>query len=1035
MLTKLALKRPVSICILLAALIIFGGSAIFSTPLELIPDIDIPMLIVLTTYGGAAPQDVEEQVSQKIEDAASTLEGLKNIQSRSLENISLVILEMEYGTDMQQAHVDLSNNLEMYSRELPDDASTPTIIEMNMNSMPVMVFSATTTGDVDLKYYVEEEIVPELEKLTGVANIDVYGGQEDYISVQLVEEKMKQYRLNMSTVISLVENADFSLPAGSVERGDYDLTLRGGVSYKTADDLKNLPLTLSTGEIIHLSDIANVFQTQKKLDTLSRYNGEQNVTISVTKRQSASTMSVTGALRKAADRINSQNMGVELSVISDQSDTIKSSLSSVAETMIYAVLLSMIVLFIFFGDWRASLIVGSSIPISLLVTLIAMSFMGFSFNVLSLGGLVIGVGMMVDNSIVVIESCFRLKTKNADYKQAALEGAGVVASSILASTITTVVVFLPMAMIQGMSGQLFSQLCFTIVFSLIASLISALTVAPLVFSWLQPIEKEVGLVQKVMDKLATVYSRFLPYTFRHKFIVVLLAVAMLAGSVALVPAIGMELMPEGDEGTIAIDVTTRPGLKVEKLNEKLIPLEEMVRAESDLDRYSLSSGSSMAAMSGGASASATITAYLKDDRVRTTSEIIDEWRERTKNIVDCDISISSSSQTASMGSSSDIEINLQATGRDELDEAALMVEAFLRKNPYLSHVTSSVSTGDPQAEVIIDSVKASANGLVPAQVMGTLYTIMQGNDAATFHTGGRDYDVIVEYPPERFQTVNDLSSLTVTNAAGLEVPLLDIASIEYSNSPQSITRKNDRYLVTVTGQIASNAPRTIVTDVNAQVAALEFPAGVELTQSANMESQIEELTSLLMATLTGILLVFMVMAIQFESPIFSLIVMFCIPFALIGSFLSLFVAGCKISMPSMMGFLMLGGIVVNNGILFIDTANTMRREQSLSAEDALLTAGMLRMRPIFMTTMTTILSMVPLVVVQGGNAEMMKGMAWVIIGGLITSTILTLLLLPTFFLLVNRGDPEERAARRAEKLAARRLKREEAAAKKNQGRR
>lgn len=274
--------------------------------------------------------------------------------------------------------------------------------------------------------------------------------------------------------------------------------------------------------------------------------------------------------------------------------------------------------------------------------------------------------------------------------------------------------------------------------------------------------------------------------------------------------------------------------------------------------------------------------------MRTTSEIIDEWRERTKNIVDCDISISSSSQTASMGSSSDIEINLQATGRDELDEAALMVEAFLRKNPYLSHVTSSVSTGDPQAEVIIDPVKASANGLVPAQVMGTLYTIMQGNDAATFHTGGRDYDVIVEYPPERFQTVNDLSSLTVTNAAGLEVPLLDIASIEYSNSPQSITRKNDRYLVTVTGQIASNAPRTIVTDVNAQVAALEFPAGVELTQSANMESQIEELTSLLMATLTGILLVFMVMAIQFESPIFSLIVMFCIPFALIGSFLSLF---------------------------------------------------------------------------------------------------------------------------------------------------
>lgn len=374
-------------------------------------------------------------------------------------------------------------------------------------------------------------------------------------------------------------------------------------------------------------------------------------------------------------------------------------------------------------------------------------------------------------------------------------------------------------------------------------------------------------------------------------------------------------------------------------------------------------------------------------------------------------------------------------GRDELDEAALMVEAFLRKNPYLSHVTSSVSTGDPQAEVIIDPVKASANGLVPAQVMGTLYTIMQGNDAATFHTGGRDYDVIVEYPPERFQTVNDLSSLTVTNAAGLEVPLLDIASIEYSNSPQSITRKNDRYLVTVTGQIASNAPRTIVTDVNAQVAALEFPAGVELTQSANMESQIEELTSLLMATLTGILLVFMVMAIQFESPIFSLIVMFCIPFALIGSFLSLFVAGCKISMPSMMGF-RCWAVSSSTTASSLSTPPTPCAGAEPLGRGCPADRGNAAYAPDFHDNHDHHpLDGAPLVVVQGGNAEMMKGMAWVIIGGLITSTILTLLLLPTFFLLVNRGDPEERAARRAEKLAARRLKREEAAAKKNQGRR
>ncbi|PWM21359.1 MAG: AcrB/AcrD/AcrF family protein, partial [Oscillospiraceae bacterium] len=985
-----------------------------------------------TTYPGAAPEDVEDQVSQTIESAASTLEGLKNIQSTSLENISLVMLEMEYGTDMQQAHTDLSNNLEMYSRQLPDDVDSPTIIEINTNMMQTMTFSATAVGDVDLKYYVEEEIVPEFEKLTGVASVEVFGGQEDYISVQLIEEKMKQYHLNMSTVISMVQNADFSMPAGSVERGELDLTLRGGVSYKTADDLKDLPLTLGSGEIIHLSDIANVFQTQRDRETLSRYNGHETVTISVTKRQSASTISVTDALKEEAQRLNADNMGVQLEIVYDASEDIWSSITAVLQTMLYSVLFAMIVLFIFFGDWRASLIVGSSIPISIFMTMIVMSFLGFSFNVLSLGGLVIGVGMMVDNSIVVVESCFRLKTRNADYRQAAIEGTRFVTSSIVASTATTVVVFLPMALLEGMSGQLFGQLCFTIVFSLLASLLSALTVAPLVFYWLQPIEREVGRVQKTMDWLATVYSRFLPHTFRHKGIVVLCAVGMLVGSVMLVPLIGMELMPESDAGIITIDISTRPGLRLEELEKKIIPLEEMVKAEPDLDRYSLSSGSSMAAMSGGASASASITAYLRDEgRLRETQEIIDDWRARTAEILDCDITISSSSQMASMGSSSDIEINLQSIARDDLDSTALMVEDYLRKNPYITHVSSAVSTGNPQAEVVIDPVKASANGLVPAQVMSTLYTIMSGSDAATFTSGGREYDVTVEYPPERFQTVNDLSSLTITNSSGIEIPLLDIASIEYSNSPQSIVRKNGRYITTVSAQAASNAPRTFSTDINNQIAQLTFPAGVELTQSAMMESQVEELGNLLMAALTGVLLVFMVMAIQFESAIFSLIVMFCVPFALIGSFVCLFLSGCKISMTSMMGFLMLSGIVVNNGILFIDTANTMRREQDLSAEDALLTAGMLRMRPIFMTTLTTILGMVPLVVVQGGSSEMMKGMAWVIIGGLVTSTLLTLLLLPTFFLLVNRHDPEERAARRAQRLALRRQKRQQAAEKKN----
>ena len=999
--TKFAIKRPVSMLIVVLALVVFGFSAMFSAPLELMPDMEMPAMIVLTVYPGAGPEEVNDLVTSVIEDSVSSLSGVKNVVSQSKENMSLVMLEMDYGVNMDVAHMDLQEKLDMYKGTLPDDAQTPTIIEMSMDMMPSIVLSANATGDVDLLRLIDDEVKPEFEKLSGVATADVMGGQKDYISITLNEERLKQYKLDMNTIIGFVGAADFSIPAGSVDRGDQELTLRGGVSYKTVEALKNIPITLPTGQVIHLSDVAIIYQGTEEASSISRYNGNETVMLSITKRQSAGTVDVSRAVVDTMNRINASDIGVKMSVINDSSEQILASIKTVIQTLIGAVILCMLVLFLFFRDWRASLIVGSSIPVSVLTTLILMNAMGFSFNVVSLGGLIIGVGMMVDNSIVVLESCFQRQERRLTHREAALEGAKFVTSSIIASTITTIVVFLPISILKGMSGQMFRQLGFTIIFSLTASLISALTLVPLMFCRLKPVERE-GKFGAWLKKVEIVYGGFLKKTFRHKALVVITAVLLLFVSVGMVFFIPMQLMPDIDQGSISISVDTKPGLKLEELDKILSGLEGMVAGCPDVERYSLSGGGSSMLSSG----SGSISVYLKSDREKSTKEWVDIWRAQTAHTVGYDVDVSASSMMSMLTGGSNVDVNIQGNDLDTLRTASKQIEELLRGRSDIVRVTSTVSSGDPQAEIKVDPIKATAVGLTPKQVIGTVYNIMEGNSPDTLRMNGQAYDIRIEYPKDRYKTVADLSGLMLNAPSGRQVPLLDIATIEYSNAPQQIDRQNNQYIVTVSGQLTTAAEKDAVKITQEVTKSVEgfLPRGVSIARSDMMESMNEEFSALGGAILTAILLVFMVMAMQFESARFSIIVMICIPFSLIGSFGLMLLSGVTMSMPSLMGFLMLVGTVVNNGILFIDTANSYR--SSMDAETALIYAGRSRLRPILMTTMTTVLSMLPMAFAIGDSAEAMQGMAIVIIGGLTASTVLTLLLLPTFYLLF-RGKPRK----------------------------
>ncbi len=1006
--TKLSMRRPVSVFIIILAIAVFGIQAIFNAPLELLPQMEMPMMMVITSYPGAGPEEVEEQVTSLVEASLAIVPGVDDITSISSEGQSMVQVMFEYGTNMDSAASDIQKNLNMYGAFMPETASEPMIIEMSLDMMPAITLAVMKTGDLDVFNYTNDTIVPEFEKLGGVASVSVSGGQEAYVSVELIEEEMVRYGLDTSTIAQQLQVANISMPAGNIEKGSSQLILRGESKYTSAQELATMPITTMTGAVITLRDVANVTETEKDATSISRFNGEETVSISITKRQSASTVDVCRDVVNTVNRLNAEGLGVEIFVISDTSTDITNAITTLAQTLLLAIVLSMLVLFLFFGEWRAAFIVGASMPISVMGTLYIMQQLGFTYNIISLGGLVIAVGMIVDNSIVVIESCFRSQNEHKDNKEAAIAGAKAVTASIVASTITTVVVFLPLAVMQGMTGELFAELGYTIIFALLASLISALTLVPLVFVRMKPKEKENLPITKMLERMNKPYERVLRFTFKHRVFVVFTSIVLLIGSFALLGVIKMELIPAIDQGTIAITTDTRAGLQLDKVDEIASGLEEVVAAHPDVERYSVT----------GSGSGITLNVYLKGDRVMSTDDVVEQWRVEFADTIDYTVSVASSNMADMISGGGTADVNIQSSNLDDLEIATKQVLEVMENHDLILSASSDLTDGNPQATIQVDPVKAASYGALPVQVISLVSEAMQGKMATTLQTGATSLDVYVEYPEDRYQTFSDLEGLYYNTVTGHQVPVMELVEVVYSNAPQSITKLNNQYLSTISGQPATGMASQANSEIVALVNQLDLPDSVSITGGAAMESMIEEFTAMVGAIAAAVFLVFMVMAMQFESVKFSLIVMMCIPFSLIGAFGFLAITGVSLSMVSLMGLLMLVGIVINNGILFIDTANHFR--DTMSAEDALIAAGKLRMRPILMTTLTTILSMVPTALGIGSGSEIMQGMGVIIIGGLVASTLLTLILLPTFYIISSRGTDKRNTKKqnRAEKRKA-----------------
>ena len=991
--TRFVLKRPVTVLMALLCLIVFGISSVFNATLEQMPDMDQPMMIIMANYSGASPEDMDELVTQLIEDQVSTLEGVKSMSSTTSEGRSMIMLEYDYDTDMDEAYSDLTKSLNSI-RDLPDDVE-PTVMEMNKNAQASMMLTIANPSQENLYDYVDQKIVPELEKLSTVAEVSTMGGSSEYIKIELMSDMMDQYNVSISDIKSAMSAANLSYPSGSAESGNLDLSVSTLTQHDTLDELLEMPITVSGNKIVYLEDIAVVSYAEEQKGGVSRYNGEETISISLTKQQSSTAMDLSKQVQKVIKSLQNDDDDLTITVARDEADSIQDSLKDVAETMVMAVVISMIIIFLFFGDFKASLIVGSSIPTSILMSLIVMTRAGFTLNIITMSGLVLGVGMMVDNSIVVLESCFRAMDKQQDkgalgYAKAALEGTNIVVASIFGSTVTTCVVFIPLVFLNGMSGQMFGAMGYTIVFCMCASLLSAIAIVPLCYMMYKPKERSSAPATRPLTFLQDAYRKIMPVLLKHKAIVMLASVGIIVATVFLASGMQTELMTADDTGTVSVSIETRPGLITEQADAILAEAESIVAAHEDVESYMLRYNND----------EGTITAYLKDDRKMSTDEVVSQWENEMADLENCTVTVEASTSMSMMGRSRGYEAILKGTQYDELQEVSNEIVNELIARDDVKNVHSSIENTAPVVAVKVDPVSASAEGLTAAQIGTMIKQMLDGEEVTTLKVDGQEISVKAEYPEDQYRTVPQLERIILKKPSGGYVALSDVAEIYYKDSPSSIEKEDKSYQITISADyVDSSSSAAVKTKIDNEVISPNLTGTITRGTNSRDRMMQEEFSGLYNAIAVAVFLIFVVMAAQFESPKFSFMVMTTIPFSLVGSFGFLKLTGVSMSMTSILGFLILVGTVVNNGILYVDTVNQYRMEMPL--RKALIEAGATRMRPIMMTSLTTILSMLPMAMAFGSSGSTTQGLAVVNIGGLSVGVLVALFILPVYYALMN----------------------------------
>lgn len=1002
------IKHHVMTILLYILVVVFGFYSFQNLPLALMPSMEVPAAVVYATYPGAGPEDIEQQVTKKLEGAVAGLSGLDTLQSTSSENMAMLVIQFTNHTDMDQAMTDLRDKVAQVKSQLPDDASDPTVMSIDIDSMPVVSVALRGNDLASLQSIAEDEIQPALERLDGVASVDISGGYEQEIAVHTDASRLKGYNLTISSIGQQLGADNIAIPGGELDNGSQTLAVRTDGEYSSIDDVKNALISLPAGGTVRLSQIADVSMQPKDQDAISKVDGEECIILSVNKQSGSNTAQIAELAKAEFDSLLKSNDSLQWNIVMDQSDYINMTVDNAIQNIWMGVLFAAIVLFLFLRDLGATLAVTIAMPCCILFTFLIMNVLGITLNMMSLGGITLGVGMIVDNSIVVLENIFTYRADGYDRMDACTKGTGEVIGAVIASTLTTVAVFLPIALSGGMAGMMFKEFCITIVALLLSSLIISVTLVPLLCYFLLGSTKQKSVKPQgsgatpITEKpLSRAYRSSLNFLITHRWAGVALTVVICIVSVLSVSQAGMELIPEMDEGQVSVTVSMPNGSTM----EDTAAIEDRIAAIAvdtipEMEQIYYSTGSSTSIMSSSSGASVTISLVDLDQRDRSSADIAKQLRRDLQDIAGCELTVSTSS-TMSMSTDSDISVELTGDDYDQLAETADDLANRIGALPDAINVESSAGEQTPRVAVKINRENASRFGLNATAIGGLVRGELTGSTATTLRMNGEEYDVTVAGDEDVATSLDALRSMQIPTMTGGTVPLSMVADVYTELSPQSIARKNQKETVTITGESESGDSNAIQAAVDKVVADYELPDGVEVGEGDTAASQIAETTGTLMLALAvAILLVYFILATQFNSFSLPIAIMLILPIGLLGSMILLWPTGNHVSMVALLGVIILAGTVVNSSIVLIDYT-LQRRQRGEDKNTAILNACPRRVRPVLMTAMTTILGLVPMVCSSGEGSEMMKPMGVVMMTGMVISTIATLFITPVYYSLTD----------------------------------
>ncbi|MGB7061074.1 MAG: efflux RND transporter permease subunit [Candidatus Zixiibacteriota bacterium] len=1028
-LPKFAVRRPVMVSMIFLIFIILGVISFALLPIDLFPDIDLPMVMVVAGYEGAGPSEIENMVAKPMENALAATKNLKNIYSYSLEEACVVIAEFEWGSDMDVAAADVREKVDMIRAILPEGVESPSVIKFDPSMMPIMFLGVSGEGrtPAELRYYAEEIIQPRIERLDGVAAAFPIGGLEREIKVEIDRARLEALEFSVNQVIAAIGASNLDLPAGHLKFGQKDFLVRTTGQFTHPSQLENVVISNHQGVPIRLKDVATIRDDFKERTSVVRVGGASAIAMLVQKESQANTVTVADMVKKTLASVGRElPEGTQINLVWDSSDYIKKSVGNVERSALEGGLLAIIIILIFLRSFSSTLIISVAIPVSVVVTFALIYFGEMTLNITTLGGLALGIGRLVDDAIVVLENIFRHRQRGERPAEAAVVGASEVSTAVLAATATTIIVFVPIFFVKGMVGILFRPMGYTVVMSLAASYFVAMILIPLLSSKFLKVEK-IGnpgdvsrkgklfrLSQKFFDAIDEHYRKVLSWCITHKTLVILGVALALVASLPLVSFIGAEFIPQIDEGQFNISLKMPVGTELERTEEVIARMENiivenvpelntiMVRAGVEGEGWQALS-SIFQDITGSHAANLEASLVDRSKRERSIWEIMELLRVKFKDIPDADIHVMSAGLTQEMtsfgGAAAPIVVEIRGYDMETARSLASRAKQIIEQTPGSRDVRIMREEGLPELQVKIDRDRAAALGLTLGQVAQTIQTNVRGTVASLFRDPklGKEYNILVQLREEDRENLLDLDRIFITSPLGKQIPLSNLAQVVKAKGPVKIDRKNQERTILVTSQAYGRAPGTVAAEVETRMEKnLQAPENFSVVVTGAYEDQKESFQILLYALALAMVLIYMVLAAQFESLLDPFIVMFSVPLGIVGVIWGLFLTGKTLSILSFVGMIMMAGIVVSNAILLVDYTNILRR-RGVKLHDAVVSAGKTRLRPILMTSFTTMLALVPMALGFGEGGEMYSPLAVAVISGLFISMALTLIFIPTLY--------------------------------------